>query len=77
MKYNSKKCIQFDDGSTRYSLKVISKTGVIFEVSSDCLYKKESKTYLSWSFRSITSAQVLVFSFFSCLSTHEQINLWL
>ena len=36
MKYKSKKCIQFDDGSTRYSLKVISKTDVIFEVSSDC-----------------------------------------
>ena len=34
MKYNSKKCIQFDDRSTRYSLKVISKTDV--EVSSDC-----------------------------------------
>ncbi|XP_058941893.2 uncharacterized protein [Pocillopora verrucosa] len=52
VKYNSKKCIQFDDGSTRYSLKVISKTDVIFEEQSACdtttshdfLFKEEKNT---------------------------------
>ena len=42
-KYKSKKCIQFDDGSIRYSLKVINGTDVIFEVSLDCLYKRKAE----------------------------------
>ena len=36
VKHNRKKCIQFQDGNTRYSLKVINGTDVIFEVSLDC-----------------------------------------